>query len=89
MSILAKSVRSIMINNVSRRFLSTTTAESPKITIAKHILLLKEISAARDEATLTKIASSGLPSFDINNLPPELEDFQSYLALASIKQGIK
>lgn len=62
---------------------SSSAIESPKITIAKNLLLLRNISEANDEESLQKVLSAPLPVIDVNNLPAELKDLEEYLALGS------
>jgi hypothetical protein len=62
---------------------SSSAAESPKITIAKNLLLLKNISEANDEESLQQVLSAPLPVIDINNLPAELKDLEEYLVLGA------
>jgi hypothetical protein len=64
-------------------------AESPKIAIAQHILLMKEIANAQDEAALSAVSSAGLPKIDFENVPKELEAFQSYFSLGSLGASAK
>ena len=62
---------------------SSSAIESPKITIAKNLLLLRNISEANDEESLQKVLSAPLPAIDVNNLPEELKDLEEYLVLGS------
>eukprot|EP00286_Rhodomonas_abbreviata_P001944 CAMPEP_0181291398 /NCGR_PEP_ID=MMETSP1101-20121128/1945_1 /TAXON_ID=46948 /ORGANISM="Rhodomonas abbreviata, Strain Caron Lab Isolate" /LENGTH=140 /DNA_ID=CAMNT_0023395785 /DNA_START=87 /DNA_END=509 /DNA_ORIENTATION=+ len=64
-----------------KKFFSTIS-QSPKIAIAQHIMLLKEIAAAKDDAALSAISTSNLPAIDTENLPAELEDLKTYFALS-------
>jgi hypothetical protein len=79
MSLINRSLRSTV---VGKRFFSSV---SPKVAIAQHIMMMREISAAKDEATLNKIAAAGLPSLDVANPPSEFEDFKGYFALSAMK----
>ena len=85
MSLIARGMRTAV---VGKRFFSAA-AQSPKIAIAQHILLMKEIAAAKDEAALSKISAAGLSAIDINNPPKELEEFKAYFALSAIKSTDK
>jgi hypothetical protein len=85
MSLIARSLRRGV---VGRKFFSTLP-ESPKVAIAQHILLMKEIANAQDEAALSAVSSAGLPKIDMENLPKELEGFQSYFSLGSLGASAK
>lgn len=79
---------SLIFSGMRRGFVvarSFSTAESPKITLARNILLLKKISEAKDEAALSKINLSELPALDASNPPKELEDFTSYFELSKVQ----
>jgi hypothetical protein len=84
-----------MLSSSVRRFGSTLVAKkafssvSPKIAIGQHILRLDEIFHAADEAALTKIAASPLPSVDPNNLPAQLKDLASWYALDNVSASDK
>jgi hypothetical protein len=67
----------------------TSTLESPKVTIVKNILLLKKISAAKDDAALAQALAAELPTVDSNNLPDELKEFHPYLALSNVSKSEK
>lgn len=62
---------------------------SPKIAIGQNILRLDAIYNAADEASLTKIAASPLPSVDPNNLPPQLQSLSGWYALDSVSASDK
>ena len=70
----------------AKRCLSTV---SPKISIAQNILLLDQISAAKDVSALEKIASSPKAAIDVNNLPQRLEDLSPWFALDSTSTAVK
>ena len=55
--------------SVANRSCRQFSSESPKITIAKNILLLKEISEATNEEALTKALKSTSATIDPHNLP--------------------
>ena len=69
--------------------LSSASLESPKITVVRNILLLKNISEAADEESLKKVLASPLPTVDISNLPDELKPFQTYLNLTKMSDSEK
>ena len=83
MSLVARSVRRAF---VGKRLFST---ESTKVTIARNILLMKEISQAKDEEALTKIVAAGAPSVDTANPPAELASFGPYFALSNVSASEK
>lgn len=86
---LTRSVQRIPLKNIAKKYLSTTDVNN-KVAIARNILLLKEISAAKDEEQLNQLLSSDkLPEIDINNLPAELKDFKDYLTLSNINSTDK
>lgn len=88
MSLLRKTMQASLMKN---RFFSSAAVvtESPKITIARHLLLLKQIAAAKDEAKLDELSKSGLPTIDLNNLSSDFDDFKSYFALSTLQKGDK
>ena len=85
MSLINRGVRQFV---VGKRFFSAAVA-SPKVAIAQNILMMQQIAGATDEAALTKISSSGLPTIDINTPPQGFEDFKTYFALGSLKSNEK
>ncbi len=67
--------------NVVRRGLSSAAVESPKITIARNVLRLKQLAEAKDEAALQAAATAALPAVDAANLPKELASLSGLFAL--------
>lgn len=62
-----------------RRTLSVIASEGPRITIAKNVLKLGQISIAHTEKDIeTALAAS--PKIDVDNLPAELAVMKRYLA---------
>jgi hypothetical protein len=80
--------RSMLRTVVGKRFFSAVVS-NPKVAIAQNVMLMKEIANAADEATLNRIASSGLPAVNTANPPKELEDFSSYFSLSELKSSEK
>ncbi len=67
--------------NVVRSGLSSAAVESPKITIARNVLRLKQLAEAKDEAALQAAATAALPAVDAANLPKELASLSGLFAL--------
>jgi hypothetical protein len=80
--------RSMLRTAAGKRFFSAVVS-NPKVAIAQNVMLMKEIANAADEATLNRIASSGLPAVNTANPPKELEDFSSYFSLSELKSSEK
>ena len=76
-----------LIRTQSKKLVSvgkfSTSVESPKVTIIKNALLLKKIEEAHDEEALKKVLSSPLPTVDSNNLPAELQNWNTYVSLST------
>jgi hypothetical protein len=80
-------MRSIASRGVSaalRRSLSTAAVDSPKLTIARNIMLLQELSKAKTEADLQKVFDAPLPMVELNDLPVELAHCSAYFSTDSI-----
>ncbi len=86
---LGRSLLSRTVGRVASRKLSSVVAEAPRVTVARNILLLSQISGAKDEAELAKIASASLPAVDLKQLPEELADISTYFNASGIAVGSK
>ena len=67
----------------SRRVATLTRAfstEAPKTTIARNILRLSQIQAAKDESELKKVLATPLPAVEFSALPQELGGLETYFA---------
>ena len=73
---LARSFSRIGARNA--RSMSSIVAGSPRATIAQNIVAFNKISHAHDDAALT--AATQAVKIDINNLQPELQGLEGYLA---------
>lgn len=82
MSLASRGIRRYL---QSQRSFSSAVTESPKITLAKNLLRLKEINSATDAEKLSTIANSPLPTVDIDNVPKEIEHLSAYLALSKLQ----
>ena len=69
---------------VGRRAFST--AEQPRITIAKNILVMHELAAAKTTAEL-EAAIKNTPKVDLDLLRPELAGLRGYLADAKFSKS--
>eukprot|EP01041_Mallomonas_annulata_P009918 gene9918-20626_t len=76
------SMRSLARNSVSIRKLSTLAVETPRMTIAKNMLMFQHIVAAKDEKALADAAKSA-SSLDLANIPAELNYLKGYLTSAT------
>jgi hypothetical protein len=85
---LAPSFRSLALRRLASAA-KFSTADSPKITIAKNILLLSKISEATCEESLKKVLASPLPSVDIADLPADLKDLAPYFKLSEVSSSEK
>lgn len=65
---------------VLRRGLATA-AEAPRVTVARNILALEHVIAAKDEAALKSVLAAAAPTVDLANLPKELSQLKSYFAV--------
>jgi len=63
------------------------TAESPKLTIAKNMMLLKELSHAKTEADLQKAYDAPMASVNLSALPAELEGLSAYFSTDSVSSA--
>lgn len=70
--------RSAVLTKAAQRSFST---ESPKLTIARNLLMMQRIAEAKDEAALAKVT---LPTVDAANLPAELSSLAGYFQLSSV-----
>ncbi len=74
-------LRKPLTSTLGRRSLSyAIVSESPKETIARNLLLLKSLSAAKNEQELAAVANAALPAVELNKLPAELSGVSSFLA---------
>jgi hypothetical protein len=86
--ILCATVPPLSFNKMLRRTIFSTaklsvrnmSTESPKLTIARNLLMMEKVSEAETEAELQKLS---LPTVDLKNLPAELASVADFFSQTS------